>query len=251
MCSKYRFCILFFFSSIGLCFGQQKNQIVATYDFFNREENKIQTVKLWIAKADAYSEFFNITSHKDTLYVDEFEGIYFSKENKDSTAQQYYLTSNSIIFRDHVYTNEQFMAVIVTENMPTYNWKLEKDTISIGGYLCNKATLEFRGRFYNVWYTTEVPTQFGPWKFYGLPGLMVKVETYDKSILFRLSKLEFLEGQALTPPTLGKSITFKEYVNYKEKVIDDFVEKIKSKLPRGATIQVNKTETTSIEKNYD
>jgi hypothetical protein len=52
-------------------------------------------------------------------------------------------------------------------------------------------------------------------------------------------------------PYLGKQISFNEYKDYQEKITDDFIEKLKTKLPRGATIKVNKTEPTYIEKNYD
>jgi GLPGLI family protein len=128
---------------------------------------------------------------------------------------------------------------------------LEENTVLFNGYACNKASLDFRGRMYNIWYTTEIPTQFGPWKFYGLPGLIIKVESVDKSIKFQLAKLIFVKDVELAIPSMGKKITFEEFVSYQEKITSDFLNKIKSKLPRGATIKVNKTESTNIEKNYD
>jgi GLPGLI family protein len=249
--ARYMVSLLSAFLIFGSCFGQESNQVLATYDFINKNENKFQIMKLWINRSHAYSEFFNVKLSRDTLYSDDFEDIHFKKENNDSIGQQYYLTNDKIIFRDHIYTNNQFTPVIVHEKIPLYNWKLTTDTISLSGYLCNNATLEFRGRNYIVWYTTEIPTQFGPWKFYGLPGLIINIETDDNSLSFRLSKLELITGEKSKAPAMAKEITFAEYVNYQEKIADDFVEKIKTKLPRGSTIKVNKTESTSIEKNYD
>jgi GLPGLI family protein len=179
------------------------------------------------------------------------EEIHFKIESNDSIGEQYFLTKENITFRDHIYTEGKFVPVIVKESMPFFNWKLESETKKIGNYQCNKAALDFRGRSYIFWYTTEIPTQFGPWKFFGLPGLIIKIESTDKSILFQLTKLEYVEYEKLATPQLGKQITFEEYVVYKEKVIDDFVEKLKTKLPRGATINVNKTDSNEIEKNYD
>lgn len=233
------------------CYGQSNKQIIATYDFINKNENKIELVNLYIENTKAYSEFFKLKSSKDTLYADEYEDVHFKKEPTDSIGNQYYLTKKNIVFRDHIYTENNFVPVIVNENMPNYNWQLEPDTITIGNYLCNKARLEFRGRNYNFWYTTEVSTQFGPWKFFGLPGLIVKIESEDRTIRFQLIKLEYSNKNAITKPYLGKPISFNEYVAFQERITDDFIEKLKTKLPRGASIKVNKVDPTSIEKNYD
>jgi GLPGLI family protein len=250
---KIRFIItvLTILSFFGVCFCQEKNQMLATYDFINKNDGTSKFIKLWINKSEAYSEFFNINKSRDTLYADEFENLYFKKDSNDSIGNQYYLSKNEIIFRDHIYTDNQFTSVIVTENLPKFNWILEENTVLFNGYACNKASLDFRGRMYNIWYTTEIPTQFGPWKFYGLPGLIIKVESVDKSIKFQLAKLIFVKDVELAIPSMGKKITFEEFVSYQEKITSDFLNKIKSKLPRGATIKVNKTESTNIEKNYD
>jgi GLPGLI family protein len=245
---KYLIIMLFI---LKLGHSQNKNQIVATYDFINQNDNKSQVVKLWINKSEAYSEFFKREKASDTIYADEYEYIHFKKESKDSIGQQYYLTKKEIIFRDHIYTENEFIPVIVTENMPNYNWVLEEETKTIGGYACNKASLEFRGRRYNVWYTTEIPTQFGPWKFYGLPGLIVTIQTDDNSIFFQLTKLSFAKTEKLKKPSQGKNITFEQYKIYQEKIIDDFVEKIKTKMPRGSVVKVNKSDSNNIEKKYD
>jgi GLPGLI family protein len=240
-----------FIAFAKFCYSQSNKQIIATYDFINKNENKIEIVNLYIENTKAYSEFLKLKSPKDTLYADEFEDIHFNKESSDSIGKQYFLTNKNIVFRDHIYTDNNFVPVIVNENMPNYDWKLESDKIKISNYLCNKAKLEFRGRNYNFWYTTEIPTQFGPWKFFGLPGLIVKIESEDNSIQFQLVKLEYSDKKNISKPHLGKQITFKEYVAFQEKITDDFIEKLKTKLPRGASIKVNKVDPTSIEKNYE
>ena len=34
---------------------------------------------------------------------------------------------------------------------------------------------QFRGRTYKAWYTMEIEIEEGPWKFHGLPGLIVEI----------------------------------------------------------------------------
>lgn len=63
------------------------------------------------------------------------------------------------------------------DSYPTLDWKFSSEApIEIMGYPCGKATVNFGGREYSVWYTMEIPLPYGPYKFYGLPGLILKVE---------------------------------------------------------------------------
>lgn len=62
-----------------------------------------------------------------------------------------------------------------TEPMESINWNIEEDMDSIAGYLCQKATCLFRGRSYNAWFTADIPWGVGPYKFHGLPGLILKI----------------------------------------------------------------------------
>lgn len=55
-------------------------------------------------------------------------------------------------------------------------WKILPETANIGEYKTQKAQTNFAGRTWNAWFTTEIPLQDGPYKFSGLPGLIVKVE---------------------------------------------------------------------------
>jgi GLPGLI family protein len=66
-----------------------------------------------------------------------------------------------------------------TESLPHFKWSFKDGFEEIMGYKCKIATTTFRGRSYEVWFTEEIPTTYGPWKFNGLPGLIMKV-TDDK-----------------------------------------------------------------------
>lgn len=64
-----------------------------------------------------------------------------------------------------------------TEALPTMKWDLIiGNERNICGYACNCASTFFRGRCYTVWYCLDIPVNAGPWKFSGLPGLIMAVE---------------------------------------------------------------------------
>ena len=78
---------------------------------------------------------------------------------------------------------------IYTEPEPVFDWNFSPDTLTVLGYLCKKATCLFRGRYYTAWYAPDIPLSNGPWKFNGLPGLILKVEDADRDYSFECTAL--------------------------------------------------------------
>ncbi|WP_407404727.1 GLPGLI family protein [Chryseobacterium sp.] len=72
------------------------------------------------------------------------------------------------------------------------NWKILPEKEKIGELMTQKATTNFAGRLWTAWFTTEIPLQDGPYKFRGLPGLIVKIEDRTKSHSFVLNGIKNL-----------------------------------------------------------
>lgn len=68
------------------------------------------------------------------------------------------------------------------------SWKILSETMKIGDYKVQKAETDFGGRKWTAWFTTDLPYQDGPYKFGGLPGLIVKVEDTQGEYSFDLMK---------------------------------------------------------------
>jgi GLPGLI family protein len=77
-----------------------------------------------------------------------------------------------------------------SEDIPTQTWELHDDTLNILGYICQKATCRFRGRDYTAWFSLDIPISNGPWKFGGLPGLILKTYDIDKLYVFECISIE-------------------------------------------------------------
>ena len=76
------------------------------------------------------------------------------------------------------------------EEMESPDWALESDTLTVCGYTCKKATTTYFGRNYTAWYAPEIPISDGPWKFFGLPGLILKVEDDREHYSFECIAIE-------------------------------------------------------------
>ncbi|SEH49113.1 GLPGLI family protein [Chryseobacterium culicis] len=66
------------------------------------------------------------------------------------------------------------------EETREFNWKILPEKEMIGEYNTQKATTEFGGRLWTAWFSTSIVFSDGPYKFYGLPGLIVKLEDAEK-----------------------------------------------------------------------
>lgn len=59
------------------------------------------------------------------------------------------------------------------EPLPEYNWTfIDEDTIILG-HKAHEAIMEYRGRKWTAFYTPDINISDGPWKLYGLPGLIL------------------------------------------------------------------------------
>ncbi|HFK5571185.1 hypothetical protein BAX97_03995 [Elizabethkingia meningoseptica] len=67
-------------------------------------------------------------------------------------------------------------------------WTLSDDVKSYAGFKVQKATSHFGGRDWTAWFTKEIPFSEGPYKFQGLPGLIVLLEDSQQQYSFSLVK---------------------------------------------------------------
>ena len=76
-------------------------------------------------------------------------------------------------------------------------WEIRDSTKTILDYPCQMTVCNFRGRQWTAWFTTDIPVSDGPWKFGGLPGLIM--EAYDKGnqYVFTIVGLQKLESEPI------------------------------------------------------
>lgn len=86
-----------------------------------------------------------------------------------------------VLFYDKIIRND-----FVYEENPDFKWKITEEKKNIGNLKCQAALLSYAGRDYKAWFTNDIPVSDGPYKFYGLPGLIVEMEDSVKQYRFEL-----------------------------------------------------------------
>ena len=148
---------------------------------------------------------------------------------------------------------------LISDKMEQPKWKLGSETKQIGNYTCFKATLikdvdplDFsnmrrRGNRNNdkdetkkdstnvtklseeieipkqvevtAWYTPQIPVSNGPAEYWGLPGLILEINSGRTTVLCTEIIINPAEKEDIEKPTKGKKITREEYnTTVKEKM---------------------------------
>lgn len=77
-------------------------------------------------------------------------------------------------------------------------WRLTGEKQKIKGYQCQKAVLDYEGRTYVAWFTLDIPIQDGPYKFKGLPGLIIQIKDVENEFQFDLISLKKLNPKPIS-----------------------------------------------------
>jgi GLPGLI family protein len=95
--------------------------------------------------------------------------------SKSLTATTYEIYKNFITdkidFIDIIYLE----VFLYEEEIPKINWQIHNEKKRVLDYDCQRATAEFRGRKWEAWFAPDIPISDGPYKFTGLPGLILEI----------------------------------------------------------------------------
>lgn len=114
----------------------------------------------------------------------------------------------------------------------TINWKLTKETKKIGEFHCFRALAEIpikntvrEGAVKKIeaWYANNIPINLGPAEYFGLPGLILEINTLEipyYSIRASVIKLNPKENIIIKRPKKGINISMNEFLEIGKKAYD-------------------------------
>ena len=120
-------------------------------------------------------------------------------QNRDRSAM------DGVVYHSRLYVTKDFGKSVSTvydeagmgecgyydEPFSEIDWDIVEDsTKTILDYQCITATTDYHGRKWTVWFTPEIPMQDGPWKFCGLPGLVLEASEPSGQHRFTVTGIE-------------------------------------------------------------
>lgn len=169
--------ILTYSAALDLKYMQQANALNQNIDqktkmfLFDKIINSSPELTFELKFNDGLSEFKCINLPEKTAYVD------LTVSNTGAKKIYYFDKQNNI----KGYKTETFSEYLVQPELT--EWSMHDEEKIINGYHCKKATIESKsyGRSgeiideFVVWYTEDIPLEFGIKGFEGLPGVIVEL----------------------------------------------------------------------------
>uniref|UniRef100_UPI00404747D1 GLPGLI family protein n=1 Tax=Mariniflexile sp. TaxID=1979402 RepID=UPI00404747D1 len=166
-----------------------------------------------------------------SLYEMDFLGNTNFQEEQDSEGGvilSIKAQNNGFIFKNFIeksiYSTErvEMKTFLVKDSLNIFNWGIKPEFKNVLGYKCQKAIVYFRGRNYEAFFATDIPYQTGPWKFNGLPGLILEVSSIDGVFKLTANKLilKNMEANIENPfqKNIKKVITWEAFIlEYKKR----------------------------------
>ncbi len=216
------FIILFFIIQFG--FGQNTITDISNYQAiynlsFQKDSTDInskQNEKMILLIGNDYSFFESLPN----MYNDSIKSV-IEKNNSDYSiaVSQTMKLAKKARFRFKILKNatetwvfdSYFSNKFVYEDTDKINWRITNKRAVISGYKCILALTSFGGRKYRAWFTPEIPISTGPYKFKGLPGLIVKIEDDRKQYVFQLESFQKKKKKFIFNKKAGSRVTKKQF----------------------------------------
>lgn len=233
---KYSILLLFLFF---ISKSNSQNNVI-TYNFKILEDQKmlknpvigeIFAEQIKAAKLIEFQLLFNNTNSK----FESLQSMGLDDKNISNALSMSRCKKPKFIYNDSIYYNNSEGAFNEDEYLIISpldkNWVLTNESKKIDNYTCYKAITEYvvintRGEFRHpviAWYCPEIPCQFGPAGYGGLPGLILELQ--ERNIVFGAIKIEFNSSQErIILPTKGKRISNEEYQNQITKAVKKHLE---------------------------
>jgi GLPGLI family protein len=150
-----------------------------------------------------YDSMLNVGAFDDMIESRIIDMRLMPKRNLRLEAKLYFnYPKGQITVHDKIFSSNYEYSEII--EIP--QWKTSyNETKKIIGYNCKKATCRYRGREYEAWYATDVPVNKGPWKFNGLPGLILKISDSQKQFDFTCEYIEKISVPIIKDAIEGES----------------------------------------------
>ena len=107
------------------------------------------------------------------------------------------------------------------------DWEILPEKSKIATFNVQKARVNYGGRNWIAWFTTEIPIQDGPYIFKGLPGLIVKVSDDQNKYNFSLTEVK-KGSEKIYYRNKGSELTWEQFKKLSENYYSDPLSRIKS-----------------------
>lgn len=183
---------LTFITISSFSFGQEKKhpieyQVIYKYmyqtDSLKKDSKKEELMELLTTQyGETFYQSFNKGLRDSIILADKIDrnrGI----NQKIQLQTQYNINSTIFQLNNNLITRDSYINSLGKEQDYFYyqenidlDWELHDNIDSIQGIPVQMASCKLKNHTWTAWFATEINLPYGPYKFFGLPGLILKIE---------------------------------------------------------------------------
>ena len=191
-----------FFLIVGIVTFAQNKRFIYEYKFIPDSTNvdDVKTEMMFLDTTKDGSKYYSYTVfNSDSIMKVDLEkqlaatGSINVKSDMQKGSVRYSVTKTYPDYKINLHRRLGMDAYNISDDRKI-NWKILPEKEKIGEWNAQKAEADFAGRHWTAWFSTEIPIQDGPYKFRGLPGLIVKIEDKTGSHKMELKGIKNITG---------------------------------------------------------
>ncbi len=191
-----------FFLIVGIVTFAQNKRFIYEYKFISDSTNvdDVKTEMMFLDTTKDGSKYYSYTVfNSDSIMKVDLEkqlaatGSINVKSDMRKGDVRYSVTKTYPDYKINLHRRLGMDAYNISDDRKI-NWKISSEKEKIGEWNAQKAEADFAGRHWIAWFSTEIPIQDGPYKFRGLPGLIVKIEDKTGSHKMELKGIKNITG---------------------------------------------------------
>lgn len=181
-----------------------------------------------------YIDSLNSTPEGKAKYQEITKNAYFGGKMNEMPRKDgsYYVLKSFPTKKLQYYDSVGINRFFYEETPSEWNWVITDSSKEILGYECIEASTDFHGRKWTVWFAPEIPIQNGPWKFDGLPGLILEAESEGGQYKFEATGLQQV-NKPIIPVYLAdefEKTSRKEFLKEKRSFLDNTLSRLNAQL---------------------
>lgn len=183
--------------------------------FSKEDENFLKKINNNINKLDfilTFNKFNSIFKKEDKMKINDKsldiaviiagKGVYYTSHKEGITLIEKEFSGKTFLIK-----------------IPNTKWKLIQEEKKVGKYVCYKATTIKTGEGRNgkiekkitAWYSPQIPYNFGPKEYNGLPGLILQLQEDNLLITAKKITIQPTNQISIEKPSKGIKVTQQEF----------------------------------------
>jgi GLPGLI family protein len=180
-----------------------------------------------------YTAYSKLVFDSTAYIYEDIENTEHSLYGYSWRKDEYYIYRNLLTQKTYDVIRFMNKLYVVEDSIAKQKWKILNDVREITGHICMNASWTDTIKMNTViaWFALDIPLDFGPDRFCGLPGLILELDINNGAMVISAEKIEFKSSESVDLPKHKKRVRIIKESEYQELIKRQVDEAVKNDRP--------------------